>query len=90
MDEIMESLTRLQKLCQDLNAETSRLMEACKFGEIQSNEELKRIQYFTEKMNEVRSYLVFQANKVDTERNKLNYEKQFYLWERNNRYMNNQ
>ena len=37
MDEIMESLTRLQKLCQDLNAETSRLMEACRFGEIQNN-----------------------------------------------------
>ena len=64
-------------------------MEACNFGEIQNSEDLKRIQYFAEKMNEVRSYLVFQANKVDSERSKLNCEMKFYLWERNNKMMDN-
>lgn len=90
MDEINESLIKLQKLCTDLNTETSHLMEVCKSRKIQNDEELKRIRYFTEKMNEVRSYLVFQASKVNTERDRLRNEITFYLWDRNNKWMNNQ
>lgn len=74
-----DTMVRIQKLCTELNAEIFSLKDICKqMGSVVDDDDRKQYVYYTEKMNEVRSYLVFQSKEIDNRRTYLRNEIAFY------------
>lgn len=77
--ETMDTMVRIQKLCAELNNEISSLKDICKqMGPVVDDDDRKDYVYYSEKMNDVRSYLVYQSKEIDNRRTYLRNEIAFY------------
>ena len=76
-----EHMIKIQNLCKELTNELDYISEERKqIGEIENDEDRKAFVYYSEKLNEVRSYLVFLSKKAENNKNKMQYEISFYDW----------
>ena len=76
-----EHMIKIQKLCKELNNELNYISEERKqMGEIENDEDRKTFVYYSEKLNDVRSYLVSLSKKAENNKDKMRNEITFYDW----------
>lgn len=74
-------MVKIQELCKELNIELGAVSEERKqMGKIETEEDRKNFVYYSEKLNEVRSYLVYLSKKAETNKDKMRNEITFYDW----------
>lgn len=76
-----EQLIKIQNLCLEIRDTIEEVKAECvKYHGIKNEDAMKEARYYSEKLNETRSYLVYLSKEIEKRKVYLENEVSFYMW----------